>query len=76
MARMTMESIDAKIKKAEERVIRTGEIYNLACEEMSYDLYSEGTDDDAIFLSDIIEKEKNPELKEAIIDLKDFIFPY
>ncbi len=44
--------------------------------EMSYDLYSEGTDDDAIFLLDIIEKEKNPELKEAIIDLKDFIFPY
>ena len=44
--------------------------------EMLYDLYSEGTDDDAIFLSDIIEKEKNPELKEAIIDLKDFIFPY
>ncbi len=44
--------------------------------EMSYDLYSEGTDDDAIFLSDIIEKEKNPELKEAIIDIKDFIFPY
>ena len=34
MARMTMESIDAKIKKAEERVIRTGEIYNLACEEL------------------------------------------
>ena len=34
MARMTMESIDAKIKKAEERVIRTGEIYNSACEEL------------------------------------------
>ena len=34
MARMTMESLDAKIKKAEERVIKTGEIYNLACEEL------------------------------------------
>ena len=34
MARMTMESIDAKIKKAEERVIRNGEIYNSACEEL------------------------------------------
>ena len=34
MARMTMESIEAKIKKAEDRVIKTGETYNLACEEL------------------------------------------
>lgn len=34
---------------------------------MSYDLYCEGTDDDAIFLSETIQKEKDPELKEAII---------
>ena len=43
--------------------------------EMSYDLYCEGTDDDAIFLSEAIQKEKDSELKERIIDLKDFIFP-
>ena len=34
MARMTKESLEAKIKKAEERVIRTGESYNNACEEL------------------------------------------
>lgn len=34
MARMTKESLEAKIKKAEERVIRTGETYNAACEEL------------------------------------------
>lgn len=34
MARMTMESIEEKIRKAEERVIRTGEINNAACEEL------------------------------------------
>lgn len=35
MARMTKESLESKIKKAEERVIRTGEIYNAACDELS-----------------------------------------
>ena len=34
MARMTKESLEAKIKKAEERVVRTGETYNAACEEL------------------------------------------
>ena len=34
MARMTIDSLEAKIKKAEERVIRTGEIYNAACEDL------------------------------------------
>ena len=34
MARMTIESIDEKIRKAEERVIKTGETYNSACEEL------------------------------------------
>lgn len=34
MARMTKESLEAKIKKTEERVIRTGETYNAACEEL------------------------------------------
>jgi len=43
---------------------------------MSYDLYAEATDVDAIFLEELIEKEKNPELKEAIEDLDDFLFPW
>ena len=34
MARISMESIDAKIRKAEEKVIRTGEVYNEACNEL------------------------------------------
>ena len=44
--------------------------------EMSYDLYCEGTDEDDVILCDLIDREKNEELKEAIIDLQDFIFPY
>ncbi len=44
--------------------------------EISYDLYAEGTDDDAIFLEETIRKEKNKELKEALIDLDGIIFPY
>ena len=35
MARMTKESLEAKIKKAEERVVRTGETYNAACEDLN-----------------------------------------
>ena len=34
MAHMTKESLEAKIKKAEERVVKTGETYNSACEEL------------------------------------------
>ena len=34
MARMTKESIEEKIKKAEEKVVRTGKTYNAACEEL------------------------------------------
>ncbi len=34
MARMTRESLQAKIQKAEAKVIRTGKIYNAACEEL------------------------------------------
>ena len=34
MARMKKESLEAKIKKAEERVVRTGKNYNAACEEL------------------------------------------
>ncbi len=43
--------------------------------EMSYDLYCEGTDYDAIILDDLIDRERNDELKKAIEDLRDFIFP-
>ena len=34
MARISMESMDARIKKAEEKVIKTGEVYNEACNEL------------------------------------------
>lgn len=43
--------------------------------EMSYDLYAEATDADAIFLEELIGKEKDPELREAIEDLDDYLFP-
>lgn len=43
---------------------------------MSYDLYAEGTDADAIDLERLIEQERNPELKEALVELNDFLFPY
>lgn len=44
--------------------------------EMSYDLASEGTDADAVFLERAIEQEKDPALKEALQDLDDFLFDY
>ena len=44
--------------------------------EMSYDLYAEGTDDDAIYLHKVIAREKDTELKEALEDLRDFLFCY
>ena len=34
MARITKESLEAKIRKAEEKVIKTGKTYNSACEEL------------------------------------------
>ncbi len=34
MARMTRESLQTKIQKAEEKVVRTGKTYNAACEEL------------------------------------------
>ena len=42
--------------------------------EMSYDLSTE--DADAIDLERLIQREQNPELKEALIDLDDFLFNY
>lgn len=44
--------------------------------EMSYDLSAEGTYADAIDLDRLIQRERNPELKEALIDLDDFLFNY
>lgn len=44
--------------------------------EMSYDLSAEGTDTDAIDLEILIQRERNPELKDALIDLDDFLFNY
>ncbi len=35
MARMKKESLEAKIKKAEEKVAKTGETYNAACDELN-----------------------------------------
>ena len=42
--------------------------------ELSYDVSAEGTDADAIFLERAIEQERNPELKEALEELDDFLF--
>ena len=44
--------------------------------EMSYDLSAEGTYADAIDLDRLIQRERNPELKEALIDLDDFLLNY
>lgn len=43
-------------------------------ERKSYDLSAVGTDSDAIFLEKLIAEEKNPELKEALEDLDDYLF--
>ena len=51
---------------------RSDHIWNLL--ELSYSVDSELTDADAIFLERAIESEKNPELKEALEDLNDFLF--
>ena len=42
--------------------------------QMSYDLSAEGTDADAIYLEGVINREKDPKLKEALIELDDFLF--
>ena len=43
---------------------------------MSYDMYAEGTDSDAVFLEKVIDQEKNLELKKALGDLNNFLFCY
>lgn len=44
--------------------------------EMSYDLNVIASDEDAIFLEMVIEREKNPELRKALEDLDEFLFGY
>lgn len=41
---------------------------------MSYDIQSEATDADAIFLERAIEQEDDPEVRDALQDLDDFFF--
>lgn len=42
--------------------------------DMSYDIEAVASDSDAVFLEAAIEQEQNPELKEALQDLSDFLF--
>ena len=42
--------------------------------DMSYDIEAVASDSDAVFLETAIEQEQNPELKEALQDLSDFLF--
>ena len=51
--------------------LRLWELVNL-----SYNIEAEATDDDAIFLENIIRREKDPELKKALQDLDDYLFRY
>ena len=44
--------------------------------DMSYDLWAEGTDEDAVYLERTISREKDPELKRALEDLDEFLFGY
>lgn len=41
---------------------------------MSYDPGASGNDADAIYLEGVIRREKDPELKEALKDLDDYLF--
>ena len=41
---------------------------------MSYDMYAESKDSDAVFLEKAINQEKNLELKKALEDLDNFLF--
>ena len=42
--------------------------------QMSYDLSAEGSDADACYLECVISRERNPELKQALQDLDDYLF--
>lgn len=42
--------------------------------QLSYDLSAEASDADACYLESAISREKNPELKQALQDLDDYLF--
>lgn len=42
--------------------------------QMSYDLSAEGSDADVCYLESVISRERNPELKQALQDLDDYLF--
>lgn len=44
--------------------------------ELSYNLSAEASDADAIFLEKLIDSEEDPEMKEALEDLNDYLFNY
>ena len=44
--------------------------------EMSYDVSAQGTDEDAVYLERLIQREKDPELRAALSDLDDYLFGY
>lgn len=44
--------------------------------ELSYDLSAEASDAEAVFLEKLIESEENPEMKEALEDLNDYLFNF
>ena len=72
MAWKYITSIDDKIAKAEENVVRTKAKYTEAIKTLE-ELMAKRK---AMQTEGLIEKEKNPELKEAIEDLDDFLFPW
>ena len=43
---------------------------------LSYDMYAEGSESDAIFLEKAIDQETNEELRAPLQDLDDFLFGY
>ena len=51
---------------------KSGHLWDLL--ELSYNMETEPTNEDAIFLEKTIRTEKNPELKEALQDLDEFLF--
>ena len=51
---------------------KSARLYRLV--QMSYDLSAVGSDADACYLESVISRERNPELKQALQDLDDYLF--
>ena len=66
-SRIVLEEYCATHKSAKSR--RIGKLV-----EMTYDMFCEPTDSDAIFLEKAIDQETDEERKNALIDLNDFLF--